>query len=317
MIDRLPLLAWPPGNILTVLIFHRVLPVADPLRPDEPDAKCFDRIMRFVARNFEVLPLVEAADMLISGKLPRRACCVTFDDGYADNLTVALPILESYLLPATVFVATGYLDGGRMFNDMVIDAIAKSEYGQLDLRDIKLNSQPIATIEEKRKAVGNILGTIKFRPPEIRDKQITELLEIANCGTLPDDLMLTSEQVRELSRRGIEIGAHTVAHTILTTLDDDRAREEIGTSKRWLEALTGKPITSFAYPNGKPGRDYHPKHVSIVREMGFKVAVTTAPGVGRRNSDHLQLPRFSPWGTSNFTMGAQILRNAWTGLKAT
>lgn len=316
MIERLPFLFWPLQPSLTTLIFHRVLPATDPLRPDELDAAHFDQQMRFISDNFTVLPLPEAVGRLESGSLPRRVCCITFDDGYADNLTVALPILEKYRLPATVFVATGYLDGGRMFNDSVIDAVAFTKNTELDLDGIGLGKHLLDSNEKKLATINVILSRIKFSPPALRDEQVAAILKATDCAHLPADTMLTSKQVRELSDRGVEIGGHTVAHNILTTLDDQRAQDEIMKGKQRLEAITGKSVTSFAYPNGKPGRDYLPRHVSIVRELGFKVAVTTAPGVGRRHGDHLQLPRFSPWGASNFKMGAQILRNAWSGLRA-
>lgn len=310
MIEKLPLLAWPRRQTLTTLIFHRVLPAPDPLRPGEPDQLRFDQLMRFIAGNFAVLPLPEAVNQLQRGTLPRRACCITFDDGYADNLTIALPILEKYKLPATVFVATGYLDGGRMFNDAVIDAIALAKTDLLDLRLLDLGLFPLSTVEDKRGAIAAILNRIKYSDPQLRAEQVAGILDTATCGPLPTDIMLTSQQLRELARRGVEIGGHTVAHTILTTLEDDQALEEMAQGKHQLEAMIGKPVTSFAYPNGKPERDYAAQHVPLVRQAGFERAVSTAFGVGVAGSDIYQLPRFTPWGTSEIKMAVQLLRNA-------
>ena len=312
MIEKLPLLFWPRRQTLTTLIFHRVLPKPDPLRPGEPDAVRFEQMMRFIASNFAVLPLPEAVERLQNGNLPRRACCITFDDGYADNLTIALPILEKYRLPATVFVATGYLDGGRMFNDAVIDAIALTQKTNLDLRDIGLGSLPVGTTEEKRNSITAILERIKLSPPEQREQEVTAILVSAQCGKLPADIMLTTAQVRELSDRGVEIGGHTVAHTILTTLDDERASDEICSGKKILEAIIGKPVTSFAYPNGRPGRDYADRHPALVKAAGFQRAVSTAYGVGWAKNDVYQLPRFTPWAKGSLKASAQLLRNAWS-----
>ena len=317
MIDGLPLLAWPwHRQALTILTFHRVLRAPDALRLGEPVAAKFGLQMRWLARHFSVLPLTEAVDRLRRGALPSRACCITFDDGYADNLTVALPILERYRLPATVFVATGYLDGGRMFNDAVVDAVAHAAATTLDLRELGLGRYSLATMEQRRTSVAAILERLKYRPPTERDADIEGLVKLAGCGALPRDIMLTSAQVTELSRRGVEIGGHTVAHTILTTLDDDRARQEMATGKRQLETITGRPVRAFAYPNGRPNRDYAARHAAMAREVGFDLAVTTASGVANPASDVFQLPRFTPWGSSMTILGARMMRNAWTGKAA-
>jgi peptidoglycan/xylan/chitin deacetylase (PgdA/CDA1 family) len=316
MIAGLPLLAWPYRQVLTILMFHRVLPVPDALRPGEVVAAMFDRQMAFLARHFSVLPLTEAVDRLRRGVLPLRACCITFDDGYADNLRVALPILERYRLPATVFVATGYLDGGRMFNDTVIDAVARAAGPTLDLRDPGLGQHRLTTGYERQAAVSAILEQVKYKPPTEREAAVEQVVRLAGGGQLPRDIMLTSEQVRELSCRGLEIGGHTVAHTILSTLDDDTARREMTMGKQQLEAITGNPVRAFAYPNGRPHRDYAARHVALAKEVGFDLAVTTASGVGNRDSDVFQLPRFTPWGDSVTMLGARMMRNAWTGRAA-
>lgn len=318
MIESLPLLAWPTFRQgLTILIFHRVLSAPDPLRPGEPDVAEFDSFMDFIARHFAVLPLLEAAECLKQDRLPSRACCITFDDGYADNLTNALPVLEKYCLPATVFIATGYLDGGRMFNDTVIDSIAMSSRTHLDLTAIGLGEHAIDTLEERRRAVAMILEQLKYRPPEQRRDDVARLHELVDCAPLPSDIMLTSEQVWELSSRGVEIGGHTINHPILASVKDDVARQEIAGGKNRLEAITGKPVLTFAYPNGRPQRDYSERHVAMVRELGFKLAVSTAHGVGTSKSDCYQLPRFTPWAKTNLKRGAQLLRNAWSGRSAT
>jgi peptidoglycan/xylan/chitin deacetylase (PgdA/CDA1 family) len=311
--EGLPLLAWPMHRrVLTILIYHRVLPKPDPLRYGEIVADGFDEQMRFLAKHFVVIPLPEAARLLKQGKLPARACCITFDDGYADNLTVALPILEKYGLPATVFVATGYLDGGRMFNDTVMDAIAHAERSELDLCDIDLGCHSLVTLEERQAAAKAILWQLRFRPPERRIAEVASLVERTGCGPLPSDIMLTSGQVRELADRGVEIGGHTVTHPILTSVEDDRVLEEMEAGKRQLEAITGKSVRTFAYPNGKPERDYAARHVSMARKVGFELAVSTASGVATRDSDIFQLPRFIPWGALS-KLGVRMLKNAWTG----
>lgn len=313
MIDSLPLLAWPGKTpLLTTLIYHRVLPAPDPMLPDEVDAATFERQMRFLARAFAVLPLAEAALRLRNGTLPRRACCVTFDDGYADNLTVALPILERYRLPATVFVATGYLDGGCMFSDAAVRLVGGYRGDTLDLSDEGLERYSTAGLAARRATVAALQTHLKYLPPAERDAKVARIAGRAGAS-IPTDLMLSSTQLKQLAARGVEIGGHTVAHTVLSTLDDSGAEHEIAAGKAFLENLLDRPVRTFAYPNGRPGRDYAERHVRMVASLGFDAAVTTSFGVANPATDRYQLPRFSPWGRSTLILAARLTRNARSG----
>src|SRR5687768_16576249 len=106
----------PWSRCLSILIYHRVIPEPDPLLPDEICARQFDWHLALLGRWFRVLALAEAVAQLRDGTLPARAACVTFDDGYADNVSAALPLLRKHGMPATFFLATAYLVGGRMWN---------------------------------------------------------------------------------------------------------------------------------------------------------------------------------------------------------
>jgi peptidoglycan/xylan/chitin deacetylase (PgdA/CDA1 family) len=105
------------------------------------------------------------------------------------------------------------------------------------------------------------------------------------------------------------IGAHTVTHPILACTSDSAARHEIVASKRALEEQLGAPVGLFAYPNGKPGRDYSAAHVAMVREAGFDAAFSTAWGVASRTSDPFQLPRFTPWDRAPWRFGVRLAQN--------
>lgn len=311
MIERIPLFAWPRSPLLTILIYHRVLAKKSDLFPEEMDAERFEHQMRYIARNFLVLPLPEAVRSLKQAALPRRACCITFDDGYADNLTVALPILEKYRLPATLFVATGYLEGGLMFNDAVIEIITHTNLSQLDFRGIGLESYATGSTESRRACTVRVLKQTRSLPPEERNNIVKKMAMIAGIDSLPKDLMLTRKQLEEMSRRGIEIGGHTESHPVLTSLTDRQAQAEIAQGKQTLENWTGKPVRCFAYPVGLPGRDFMPRHADMVRDAGFELAVTTANVLANRQSDPFQLPRFMPWGSSMFKFGVRMVRKAW------
>jgi peptidoglycan/xylan/chitin deacetylase (PgdA/CDA1 family) len=294
----------PLSRCLSILVYHRVVAEPDPLVPDEVCASEFDWQLAAIGRWFTVLPLREAAARLRGGTLPIRSACVTFDDGYADNVTVALPILRRRGVPATFFLATGFIDGGRMWNDSVIETVRRAQGDTLDARCIGLDTLSISTMGLRRQAIERALAALKYLPLEERQRRVEELAA-ETSRSLPSDLMMTAEQVRQLHSSGMEIGAHTVTHPILAQLSPERAEHEIRDSKRRLEAITGSPVAVFAYPNGKPGRDYRREHVGMVRELGFEAAVSTAWGVAHATSDPFQLPRFTPW---DRTQGKFVLR---------
>lgn len=279
---------------LSILIYHRVLAEPDPLQPEIIDAPRFARHMRWLRRAFRVLPLPDAVERLQRGDLPARAACITFDDGYADNAEIALPILEGLGLPATFFIASGFLDGGRMWNDTVIESLRRWPEATLALPELGIGPLPMATLADRRAALRQVLPAIKYLAPASRHEACLALASTVGEERLPAPMM-RSRQVAGLAAAGMTIGAHTRHHPILTRIAPEEARREIGGSRDDLEAITGAPVRCFAYPNGKPGKDYAREHVTLVRELGFTAAVSTAAGVAGPESDPLQLPRFTPW----------------------
>ncbi|MDC6166102.1 polysaccharide deacetylase family protein [Paucibacter sp. XJ19-41] len=298
---------------LNILIFHRVLPAPDPLFPSEIDAAMFDAICGWLKAWFQVLPLDEAVRRLSERSLPARALAITFDDGYADNEQVALPILQRHGLCATFFVATGFLDGGRMWNDSLIETVRRSSRTRVDLQGLDLPLPPSLALDstaQRRQAIDGLIGAIKYLPVEQRQRLCEELAERA-AVRLPDDLMMSSDQVVALRRAGMQVGAHTVSHPILARLDAESMRAEIAASKMQLEHLLGEPVDLFAYPNGKPGEDYNDTSVAVARSLGFKAAVSTAWGAARADADLFQLPRFTPWDRSRLRFGGRLAHNLW------
>lgn len=300
----------PLSRCLSILAYHRVVAEPDALVPGQVCARDFDWHLAVLHRWFTVLPLAEAVAKLRGGKLPPRSACVTFDDGYADNVNIALPILRRRGVPATFFVATGFIDGGRMWNDSVIETIRGAQGDVLDARCVGLESMSISTIGARQRAIERVLSALKYLPLEERQRRVEELAREVACP-LPSDLMMTAEQVRHLRASGMDIGAHTVTHPILARLEPERAEGEIRESKRRLEAITGSPVSLFAYPNGRPGRDYCREHVGMVEKAGFEAAVSTAPGVAHAASDRFQLPRFTPWDRSPGRFVLRLMHNTF------
>jgi len=231
-----------------------------------------------VLRSNARLPILQ-----LQGFLPGR--CRSRRYGYADNFTTALPLLQKQDL-RDLFVACGFSTAGECGNDTLIEAVRAVEFGELDLRFLGLDRHPVRSSAEKRATIGRLLPKLKYLPLEERAEKIAEIVEKCSVS-LPDDLMMTTEQMRALRAAGMEIGGHTCRHPILGRLEDEEAFSEIAEGKRRLEAALGESVNLFAYPNGKPGVDYDGRHVRMVRRAGFK-AVSTAPGVGGPGGDKFQ-----------------------------
>jgi peptidoglycan/xylan/chitin deacetylase (PgdA/CDA1 family) len=309
-----------PGARLSIFIFHRVLRASDPLQTDVPDAPAFETMCRWLAAWFNVLPLDRAAVLLAQDALPERAAAITFDDGYQDNCTVAMPILQRHGLTATFFVATDYLDGGCMWNDVVAESVRQCAAPVLDLSGLATGGAPlgryaVADWAQKRLAAQQITGAVKYLGDEARRQAVAEIARVAGARA-PTDLMMSSAQVRQLEQAGMQVGAHTATHPILAKLHRAAAKADIARSKRVLEDILQREVSMFAYPNGKPGTDYLPETVQVVRECGFKTAVTTAWGAAGQGADPLQLPRFTPWDTTRLRFGVRVARNLFNARRA-
>ncbi|MCP4270121.1 MAG: polysaccharide deacetylase family protein [Candidatus Brocadiaceae bacterium] len=296
------------GQNLSILTYHRVHKEQDPICPNGVDASTFEWHMELISRYFTVLSLDDAIDLLCANNLPIGSLCITFDDGYADNAEIALPILKKYGLTATFFVASGYLNGGRMWNDTVIEAIRCMPKGLLDLSDISLGQYHLFSWQDRNECSQTIIDQVKHYPQDKR-QLLTEHIAGRVPKPLPDNLMMTNDQVRELSQAGMKIGGHTVSHPNLATINIEQAKSEILGGKESLEEITGTPVRLFAYPNGKPERDYLPEHAELVNELGFMAAVSTQWGVSSSKTDLYQLRRFTPWDNTPGRFMLRLIKN--------
>jgi peptidoglycan/xylan/chitin deacetylase (PgdA/CDA1 family) len=299
------------GGKLSIVIFHRVHGRPDPLFPNDPDRNRFDKICRWLKCWFNVLPLDEAVSALRELRLPARALSITFDDGYADNHNHALPVLQALGLSATFFIATGFIGGGRMWNDTAVESIRRCTLSELDLRDLDLVSVDkldLSDIVARRKSLARLLDATKYLPPRQRDDVVAMVSKRAAVH-LPDDLMMSREQLQAMAKSGMVLGAHTVNHPILAKIDDGTARTEILVSRCQLQEWLQRDVTLFAYPNGRPELDYLPRDVALAQELGFQAAVSTSPGANDASTSLFELRRFTPWDRSRWGWGVRLAIN--------
>jgi peptidoglycan/xylan/chitin deacetylase (PgdA/CDA1 family) len=279
---------------MVVLIYHRVCELPhDPqklaVRPDR-----FAAHMRALREAFDVLRFEQEWPAL-----RRPAVAITFDDGYADNIENALPILESVGVPATFFIATGYVGSGREFwwdelERVLLHGGAGPRRVQR-LGAVELERAYDGSSAEERKALYEDLHPrLKRLSVADRDDALASLRE-AFRESAPARRSHRVMDVDEIVRMGasevVTLGAHTVSHQPLASLPVGVQREEIGRSRSMLQEWTGRPIDVFSYPFGNHD-DYTPQSVALCRDFGFTRVAANFPAVVRERTDPMQVPRF-------------------------
>lgn len=277
-----------------VLGLHRVLKPADIRRSSCVEGMAlseehFAGLLEYLQKRFRMVPLGAMDGQAPAGARP--SCALTFDDGWSDTWATAFPWLRKYRIPATVFLTTGSV--GRK-GGFWIERLKRAWTG----REFEKRFRPIlSSWGFDRAGVADfpqILEWLMHMPSRQRELRLNELLPgWSREGDGDDsggvDAMLTWEQAAELSRGGVEIGAHTVTHPLLTYEDDATVEYELLSSRRTLEEKLHVPVRSFAYPNG----DWDDRIRGWVERVGFARAVTTRPGWCRRGQDPYAIGRIS------------------------
>lgn len=293
------------SNKLSILIYHQVLAEFDPLRPFEVTAEQFDWQMQLLAKHFTPISLSDAKSALDNDALPNKAVCVTFDDGYLNNLTVAQPILEKYKIPATVYVATGFSQGLSMWNDRVMHLFSDIQVESLLLEGKQVE---LGNWELRRELAGQQLMRLKYLPIKERLDAVQALYD-ENRAEAPKPLMMDPQQIKLLAELGVEIGGHTVNHPILKVLSKEQQLEEVSQCKSDLEAWTGKTVKHFAYPNGAYGKDLTDETIDVVKNTGYETAVVTDWGTCSPGDNLLTLKRFTPWDRTPIKFHARLVKS--------
>jgi peptidoglycan/xylan/chitin deacetylase (PgdA/CDA1 family) len=274
-------LAWAERQLrksgaVVVLTFHRVLD-DDALQDTNSlpgiiiRENTFRDCLHYISENTDPVVLSDATPGQGAGRL---RIGITFDDGWRDNYTTALPILRVYRLPVTIFVCPALSGKAAPFWPERVIAL---------LRKTKPGSKPAQFASQ--------IEMLKRKAPEERDCYLAALRERVRADgtieTFHTDRTLPPDEMLEMSRKGIGFGSHTHTHQILTTISEASAREELRGSKVELELLLGRPCGVFAYPNG----NWSPETRRVVEQAGFMRAVTTQCGAWTPTTDPLAIPR--------------------------
>jgi peptidoglycan/xylan/chitin deacetylase (PgdA/CDA1 family) len=285
------------SNKLTIVTYHGV--VRAPLEIYDwcfLDEESFRQQLAYLKKHFDVVSLSAAVEALRTGQLNRPTAVITLDDGYQNNYSVAFPILREFTLPATVFIATGFIDTDDTFWTLRLNlSLADTKRTSLSWNGKVLDLRDIAS---RAKANVVIRKSLRDLPrPELMSRlsQIIKLLGEDPKRPIEVDSpfrMLTAQAVKEMNQSGlIEFGAHTHTHPILARLSPEECKNEIELSVRGVDELSGRACKFFAYPLG--GRDdYNQQSIDILRNLGICAAVTTRTGANDRKTPLLELRRY-------------------------
>lgn len=303
-----------------ILIYHRVAEVSSDPQLLCVSPKHFAEHLKVLQKHYQPIQLQSLARNLQDGNLADRAVAVTFDDGYDDNLFSAKPLLEKYNIPATVFVTSGYigeqhefwwdeldrllLQPGKLPENLSLDVNGKIFLWELGA-DAFYSQETYqlyrgwSVLEQGnpgiRQSLYRALCAI-MRPLAGKERQKV-LEELAVWAGMNQDgrtthRSLSSDEVSKLILKDlVDVGAHTVSHSVLSTLSTDIQKIEIEGSKQYLEDIIGRPVTTFSYPYGTRS-DYTRNSVAIVRGAGFACACSNFEDIVWRSSNPFELPRF-------------------------
>lgn len=309
------------GSRAVILVYHHVTAGKDatngwsaPFQRGVPRGR-FEHHMRFLRRAMLPLSLRDVVAAVQQGRgLPPRSVVVTFDDGYLDNFTVAYPILRKYEIPATVFVATGFVQTQRRFWwDQVYAMLRHTPMRLLEGdrlasiagADARFRpSYPLTTRAGRLEAADALIEALRTLSSDDRDAALAGLasaLGLKPAAVTDGPPMMTWAQLQAMSRTGVAVESHTHTHPILGLADAGRVEEELSTSKRLIEQHLDQPVQGLAYPDGRRGT-YTETIMKIARALGFRFGCTTTAkpvgpgidlfGLGRMPVDNVSFPVF-------------------------
>jgi peptidoglycan/xylan/chitin deacetylase (PgdA/CDA1 family) len=302
-----------------ILLYHRIDDLdADPWELAVSPSK-FDEHLRVLDRIATVVPLAEAPQAIPGRQDTRPVVVVTFDDGYADNFRQALPVLERWKTPATMFICTAPIADQTEFWWDALERLlltpgtlpsalrlpiggavlewnlgASARYSREEMERNRGWRAWEAGPTSRHVLFASLWDELRRLPAAERTAVLGHLADWAS-GEDGDAsariLPMTSAELLALSRSHlIEIGAHTMSHPALAALPLDEQSSEIAGSQTWLRDLLGRPVTSFSYPFGRT-IDYSGRTVELVHQLGFSLACSNIPGRVDSGTDLYQLPR--------------------------
>jgi len=257
-----------------VLLFHRILPLRDPLW-DPIDPALFAQTLNFVQKKFHVVALDE---LLFNPEIrsTKPLAAITFDDGYRDFIDYAIPVLDKERCKATMFVVTDCIDSGMPTWTYMVDHLfinsKKLEWKNVDVDEFPDEYKKVKwdSREEKILYCKGFKQWLKWIPSVKRDSLVKSLLKNFDDIEDPGNLMMSWAEVRQVYDAGFGIGSHSVSHPTLATIADDGIVDfELNYSARRIKEKSGINAEIFSYPVG----NYDQRIKKLTRSAGYSAAL--------------------------------------------
>ncbi|MCC7202306.1 MAG: polysaccharide deacetylase family protein [Nitrospirae bacterium] len=281
-----------------VLMYHEIAN-----DEDEIDAwtvvrkRDFLQQMEYLSNHFRVVSLRDAIAHMTEangGAEQKPMAVVTFDDGYAGNRQVLLPIVKDMNLPVTIFIATRAIqDQGIYWYDRVINGLQGEQVIDIDLTYSSLGKYRINASKgsENWREMEKLLSDLKTLEPDKRENVVDDILSDVHITTKRHSYHvapLTIHELRELSECPlVTIGAHSHCHNLLTQLQDYDIGISVNKSKQLIESWIERPIHYFAYPNG----NYNDTVINMVKKSGLQCGLTTVARPWKMGESLFAIPR--------------------------
>jgi peptidoglycan/xylan/chitin deacetylase (PgdA/CDA1 family)/CelD/BcsL family acetyltransferase involved in cellulose biosynthesis len=278
------------GPKFVILNYHRVgtqgVPLYCKLRPE-----VFEWQMRFIASNYPVVSMDDLCESLHAGVGSGIGIAVTFDDGYSDTYTEALPILKKYNIPATVYLTAESIEtGGLAWYDRVFLVLKHFAGDKLDLLLDRPRRFELASDRSRLLAAQSIIGFLRSCPDQRRRAICADLEAMVK---LPEEemagRMLSWEEARDMRAAGISFGSHTMTHPVLSRLDARQRHYELAASKALIEGRLATRVEHFAFPFGK--RCDYDQTGEELQSFQYRSAVTTESGANGAAARPYELKR--------------------------
>ncbi len=316
----------PKGKRLLIIMYHDLAADSEPgsgarLKRDRPTRGQFVAHLKAIRRSYRVVSLEEAIrELREEGSLKEDSVAITFDDGYASVYEIAFPELQSYGLPATVYLSTDWINRRReLWWEQLTDMVNKADFKTVDFAVVaeRLGVDVAQNLRRLASDLGSgqpFLDAIETNLRQKSDEELGESMELLKELLFKDDdyvstpaKALTWDQIVQMSEDGMNFGSHTCSHLNLRYAESDRAEQEIAESKREIEKYLQKPVRGFAYPYGTDLTAYA-NWVPKLKQGNFDYAATAYPVINDDFADLFLLRRSClPLTTSSALLAGTLL----------